>query len=334
LKARIARRRPGIADDLAWLLAAQEARRVDAVQADVRQRAAAGQRALQAPVLRVAHVLRVHRDEFLQRPQLLFPDHLDQRAVHRLVLAAVGDHQLLAGLAAGVDHLLAFGHAVGHRLFAQHVLAGARGADRVRRVHAVRQRDVDALHLRHAGQLVVVLVVEHRALRDVVLVRDLQRLGAVAADQRHRLRVLALGKSRQHLVDGDPPRPTMAMPTRSFIGSAGGSVFSGFSVLASMRRETDLVLLVGGGLHRRRGQGREGAHIAQEVPAQRLALHHRMALMSKMTKTIASSHAILNTSASLTSGSEQTGVRAPDFAERAAELKTESSKNRSSDPEF
>ena len=87
--------------------------------------------------------------------ELAGADHLDQGAVHGLVLLAVGDHQLDVGGVAGGDHALAVGGAGGHGLFAEDVLAGFGAADGELGVHGVGQDDVDDLDfgvLRRAGR--------------------------------------------------------------------------------------------------------------------------------------------------------------------------------------
>ena len=55
----------------------------------------------------------------------------------RVVLHAVGDHELDVGCVALLNHGAAFGARGRHRLFAEHMLADARGADGVLAMHAV-----------------------------------------------------------------------------------------------------------------------------------------------------------------------------------------------------
>lgn len=107
-------------------------------------------------------------------------------AVVRLVLDAVGDHELFVGALARGDHLLGFGGAVGHRLFAQHVFAGLRGAHGVLGVQTVRQDDVDRLDFGVVAQLVVVLV-------------GIDLLGRKSVDARSLLRFVYVDKNRRLL---------------------------------------------------------------------------------------------------------------------------------------
>ena len=132
----------------------------------------------------------------------------DGELVVRLVAAAVGHHQLLVGRLGRRDHLLAvLGRGVGHRLLAQHVLAGLERADRVLGVHAVGQHDVDGLDVRVVGDLVEVLVVVDVLRIDAVDLREPRRLLRAAADEGDDLRLLALREGREDLVGGQPADP-------------------------------------------------------------------------------------------------------------------------------
>ena len=61
--------------------------------------------------------------------------------------------------------MLAFGHAIGHRLFTKHVLAGTGSAYGEFRMHVVGQDDVDHLHVRVVDYAFEVLVVVDRPSR-------------------------------------------------------------------------------------------------------------------------------------------------------------------------
>jgi hypothetical protein len=98
-------------------------------------------------------------------------------AVGRLEVDAVGDAELaVVGLRRG-DHPLALGAGRGHRLFAQHVLAGLERAHRVLGVEADREDDVDAVDLAVVLHRVVVGVVVEPA--DAVPRAEVARLGGL-----------------------------------------------------------------------------------------------------------------------------------------------------------
>ncbi len=93
---------------------------------------------------------------------------------------ALRDHQLLAGLASRVHHLLRLGGVAADRLLADDVLAGVeRDHGRVH-VRVVRCADVHRVDLRHLQQLVVV----SELVRHVELLRGL--LHHVFLDVAHR----------------------------------------------------------------------------------------------------------------------------------------------------
>ena len=73
--------------------------------------------------------------------------------MRRLELATIPDRELAAGALAGIDHRLTAFRRHLHRLFAEHVLAGARRLDRMLGVQGVRCDDIDDVDvrvLRHA----------------------------------------------------------------------------------------------------------------------------------------------------------------------------------------
>ena len=120
---------------------AEEAERVDAV---VEHGAAAAEGFGEAP-LAGAHVGAVVGVEGLDEAELAAADDFEGLDVGGLVVEAVGDHELDAGGAAGVDHAAALGGGDVHGLLAEDVLAGAGGANGVFGVHAVGQGDVDGV---------------------------------------------------------------------------------------------------------------------------------------------------------------------------------------------
>ena len=142
--------------DFDGLGAEQIARGVDAVDADVVERAAA-EGLLRADVT-APHGHRERRVEVLRLADPALPHEVDHPQVDLLEVQAVGDHQLDAVLGAGGDHPLALGGGHRHRLLAQDVDAGARGANRILRVLRVGQRDVDRVDVLEAGLVVVVVV--------------------------------------------------------------------------------------------------------------------------------------------------------------------------------
>ena len=85
----------------------EEARGVQAVDADIRHAASAGQRQLLPPLVGIALILGVGGDKLPELAQFAGPDHLDEGAIVGLVLTAVGDHQLDVGRVRGGDHALA-----------------------------------------------------------------------------------------------------------------------------------------------------------------------------------------------------------------------------------
>lgn len=101
----------------------------------------------------------------------------------RFVLQAIGDHQFPLGVAASVDHRLALRRRVGHRLFAQHMLACLSCANRVLGMHAVRQDDVDHVDGGILLDRVEVVVVVDILKIDAVFGCLFLRFWGVAADQ-------------------------------------------------------------------------------------------------------------------------------------------------------
>src|SRR5581483_746125 len=90
----------------------------------------------------------------LQLPDASGLDDPDRLIPHWFVLHAVADHEFDLRLAAGVDHLAAFGARDRHWLLAQHMLSRLRAADGVLGVHAVRQPHIDGVDFRIVADLV------------------------------------------------------------------------------------------------------------------------------------------------------------------------------------
>jgi hypothetical protein len=108
----------------------------------------------------------------------------------------VADGELALGLLGRVDHLLAFGHRHGHRLFADHVLAGLEGADGVLGVHGVGQHHVHDVNVLVVDQPVVGFVIVHVLVGNVVLAFPLGGLGRRARHQAGELAELGLLQGR------------------------------------------------------------------------------------------------------------------------------------------
>ena len=182
-------------------LARQIPRGVERVDADVHQGAATGERLVQAPLLRVADAEAGLAQDDLRLAELLLARHPDHRHVVRLVPQAIADHQLLPRRLRRRDHRLAVLRRVGHRLLAQHVLAGLVRAHRVLGMHAVGQHDVHDVDVGVVLHPVVRVVAVEAGLRHAVRGRQRLRLGRVAAHQRRHPRMSAVRERRQDLVD-------------------------------------------------------------------------------------------------------------------------------------
>ena len=125
-----------IGGDVFGLLAGEIAASVEGVDADVEERAAAGHFLAETPFAG-GDVEAEGAFDSLHLTEGARADEFDGAEVGRLVVAAVGDHELDVGGLAGGDHLLGLGNIGGHGLFAEHVLAGLGGADGVFGVHGV-----------------------------------------------------------------------------------------------------------------------------------------------------------------------------------------------------
>jgi hypothetical protein len=99
--------------------------------------------------------------------------------VVRLPVDAVADHQPAPGAPAGVDHLPALGRRHGHRLLAEHVLAGLRRPHGVLGVQRDRQDHVHRVDRGVVAEAVEVVVRVDAALGEAVRGRDGARLVGV-----------------------------------------------------------------------------------------------------------------------------------------------------------
>ena len=140
------------------LRAEHQARGVDAVDAEVVERAAA-ELALGADAARLG-VHRERRAEVARLADLARANDVEHLEKQRLEVQAVGGHDLDVGLLGRLDHAVALLLRHRQRLLAQHVLAGLGGAHHVVLVLGVGRADVDGVDfLQHA----VVVVVAWRA---------------------------------------------------------------------------------------------------------------------------------------------------------------------------
>ncbi len=180
------------------LFAGEIAAGIERIDADIVERAAAGKLLAEAPF--------AGRDveaecafNGLHLAERAVANELDGAEIRRLIVAAIGDHQLdVCGLAGG-NHLFAVGNAGGHRLFAEHMLAGLGGADGVFGMHGIRQRNIDRIDGGIVRDLVEVLVVVDGSGRHVVLGRDAFGFVAMSADQGGDLRVGGAPRSRHEV---------------------------------------------------------------------------------------------------------------------------------------
>src|SRR5208337_659188 len=98
------------------------------------------------------------RMNVFQPPQSPAADQLLELETRRLKILTVANHQANGGSAASCDHLAALFHRIGHRLFAEHMLAGVCRLNGIVGVRAVVGSNVNGLHLRMTeagGQLLV-----------------------------------------------------------------------------------------------------------------------------------------------------------------------------------
>ena len=170
------------------LFAGDPADGVERVDAEIEERTASGELAVKPPAVELRAVEAALKA--LDLTDGARASDLANLLPHGIVLDAIGDHQLHVRLAAGVDHPGAFGGGDSHGLLAEDMLAGLGGADGVFGVHAVGQPDVDGIDLGIVRDLVEVLVVVDRFVRDSVELLKFRRLlRGVAADQRGDLAV-------------------------------------------------------------------------------------------------------------------------------------------------
>ena len=183
------------------LLAREIARGVEAVDADVHHRSAAGQRPVEPPLVGrgVEAVLGEDQRRLAEHAGL---HRLDGFQIVRLEMAAIADHQLLARLLGGGDHRLAFGDRDRHRLLAHHMFAGLVRADRVFGVHRVGQHDIDDVDVRIVADPVIGLVAVPVRLGDAVLGAVFLQLGGGAAHQRLEFGELAVLEIGEDLLGG------------------------------------------------------------------------------------------------------------------------------------
>jgi hypothetical protein len=169
------------------------ARRVETVDADIVERAAA-HTGLRANVSGTD----CHREGRVEKLRLSDSPLLDEVhdfQVDLFEVKAIGNHEFHAMVTAGLNHPAAFGDGHGHRFLAQDVDARLCGANRVLGVHRVRKGDVNCVHLL---QTFLVFLVGIRLFQPV-LPGNLAPLRGVIADNRGKFGVpLCVGESRKH----------------------------------------------------------------------------------------------------------------------------------------
>ncbi len=117
-------------------------------------------RQLRLPAIAARQVAAVPlRPDVVDVPQQPALEYVDRVVVQDAVVPLVPGGQQSAGLGGHAAHLLAFGHAVGHQLFGQHVLAGQHGLDGHLRVQVQRQGDDHRFHVGIGQQVAIVPVV-------------------------------------------------------------------------------------------------------------------------------------------------------------------------------
>ena len=140
-------------------------------------------------------------EDDLSRAQFMGARNPDGFTIVRLISATVGNHQLAAGFARGIDHLLALGRSVGHRLLGEDMLAGLQSTDGIFGMHPIGQNDVNNVDFGVVFDGVIVLVVKDVFWIYAVTQRQLVGFVRMAAYKRHDLGFFAFGEGGQNLVN-------------------------------------------------------------------------------------------------------------------------------------
>ena len=114
--------------------------------------------------------------------------HFRRFQIGTLEVQPVGDHELDAVAPRHLDHPLAVLRSDRHRLLAENVQAGTRGALRVFTMHRIGQRDVDGVDLATPEELVGIVVAADAA--HAVAAGKLPQLFRVIGDQRRQRAIL------------------------------------------------------------------------------------------------------------------------------------------------
>ena len=144
------------------IFAGEHARGLQAIDADIHERAAAGERAIQTPLLGIADGKAEVGVDDLHVTQHFFARQPDALEMVGVELRAVTHAQHLAGLLAGIEHALRALYGNLQRLLAEHVFAGGGGGERVFHVQRVRRHHVNDVDVRVRRHLRHVLVVVDR----------------------------------------------------------------------------------------------------------------------------------------------------------------------------
>ena len=170
------------------LFAGEIAGGVERVDADIHQRAAAGEFFVETP-LAGSFIETEGGFDGLDLADGAGANEIDGLEVGGLEVAAIGDHELDVGGFAGGDHPLTLGDIDGHGLFAEDVLAGLGRANGEVGVHGVGQRDVDGVDSFVGDDGIEVVVGVDGGFGDSVVGGDAEGLVAMAADERRDLGV-------------------------------------------------------------------------------------------------------------------------------------------------
>jgi hypothetical protein len=181
------------------LLPRQIACGVEAVDADVHQRAAARQGPVEPPLAGLGMETVLGGDQRRAADETGLHQRHGMQVV-RLEMAAIADHQLALRLGGRRDHRLRFGRGYRHRLLAQHMLARLERADRIFGMHAVGQHDIDQVDVGIVRDPVIVAIVVAVRPGDAILRAELLELGRRAAHQPTQLGKGAVLHARHDLV--------------------------------------------------------------------------------------------------------------------------------------
>src|SRR5246127_5088075 len=190
---------PGGAGGPTGRAARQPAHSVHAVDPDIHERTASGERVIELPMASLHRInnFSISRKNVAEATQLATGYEVLQSHASGFKVLAVGNHQSDFVSATCVHHAPALCDGVGHRLFAEHMLAGGRSADRLFGVRAVNRGDENGFDLGVAQAALVVLV--GIAVLYAKLLSQVFRSLVIVAHKRYQLALLCVlegGKNR------------------------------------------------------------------------------------------------------------------------------------------